>query len=166
MGYISFEVEGLEDLRMVRLALTQANRDIPRDSSRELMAEARLLRDKARSAILAMPTPAQAGHTGLRKEVAAGVHVQRLPIAGDVSRVRIGTDMKERDEKRLPRGLDTTWKGWRHPFFGDRSRWYRQHGEYSWFMDTMEDGEDNLERRLYEVLRENRDDIAQGGRIG
>jgi hypothetical protein len=165
MGYISFEVEGLEDLRMVRLALTQANRDIPRDMAKAINAEARQLRDEARAEIIAMPTPQQAGTTGMRKEIAAGVHISRLPLAGDASGVRIGTRMTERDENYLPRGMDSR-KGWQHPFFGDKDNWYRQYGQYSWFMDTMADGENDLERRLYEVLRDNRDDIAQGGRIG
>jgi hypothetical protein len=166
MGYISFEVEGLADLRLIRLALTQANREIPREMSKAVTTQARLLRDEARAEIVAMPTPQQAGHTGMRKEIAAGVHVNRLPLVGDATGVRIGTRMTERDEAMLPRGMDSPIKGWRHPFFGDKTRWYRQHGIYSWFMDTMEDGHDPLERRLYEVLRDARDDIAQGGRFG
>ena len=165
MGYISFEIEGLADLRLIRLALTEANRDVPREMTKAVTTQARLLRDEARAEIVAMPTPKQAGHTGMRKEIAAGVHNTRLPLTGDATGVRIGTRMSERDEAMLPRGMDSTIKGWRHPTFG-RDPWVRQYGIYSWFMDTMEDGHDPLERRLYEILRDARDAIARGGRVG
>ncbi|USC17040.1 hypothetical protein [Rhodococcus sp. 11-3] len=163
---ITFSVDGVEEIRRVRLQLTQeANRWIPRAIDHEVMQEARQMRDKARENILAMPTPANAGHTGMRAEIAAGVRVRRM----GPGLIRIGTQMSDNDEAMLPRGTDTRasgHKGWEHPFFGDRSRWYRQSGSFSWFLDAMQDGRDDIVRRLNEVLEDAADRIDRAKTAG
>lgn len=146
---IGFEVTGLDHLRRLRLHLTEeANRTIPRDIDTSVMAGARFLRDVARKKVLAQPTPQNAGHTGMRAEIARGVRVRRVAPGT----IRLTTQMSESDEAMLPRGTDMPRKGWRHPVFGNRDVWVRQHGPYSWFIDTMQDGEDNIRERLELVL--------------
>lgn len=106
-----------------------------------------------------LPTPRNAGHTGLRERVASGVH----PIVRGRAGVRIVTSMAEPDERIIPRGFDRKI-GWRHPFFGDRSRWYRNPG-YSWFMETMTDSREDFERELTDVLEESARRVADAGGI-
>jgi hypothetical protein len=108
----------------------------------------------ARSRVLGLPTPSNAGHTGLRARVAAGVRVERQGTGG----VRIQTSMPTRSEGIIPRGLDRA-KGWRHPLFGDKDRWFSNPG-YSWFISTFSDSEEYIESGLHNVLERAADRIA------
>lgn len=159
MGYINFEVEGADDIRLVKLALTEQLRSIPREIDKTFTHEARILRDRARAKIKAQPTPKKAGHTGLRREIAAGVHYVRINPKPEWTGIRISTMMPERDEAMLPRGTDSPIKGWRHPVFGNRNNWVRQHGAYSWFIDTMQDAEEDMRVRLQWVFEDAAEDI-------
>lgn len=106
----------------------------------------------------ALPTPRNAGHTGLRERVASGVHVIQRGPAG----VRVATSMNEPDERIIPRGFDRK-EGWRHPFFGDRDRWYRNPG-YSWFRETFDEGaREEFERELDNVLEHQARRVADAG---
>lgn len=128
-------------------ALTDADERLPADILREVRQVAARLANIARARALAEPTFGPK-HTGLRAQVAAGVGVSETELGAKVT-----TSMPQANEAVIPRGLDQN--GWRHPVFGNKSRWVVQHGAFSWFMDSMQggrsDGEQNLERLLEET---------------
>ncbi len=116
--------------------------------------DAERLADVARGRVLGLPTPRNAGHTGLRAKVAEGVHVVRQGAGG----VRIQTSMPTKSEGRIPRGLDSP-KGWRHPLFGDKNHWYANPG-YDWFLSTFSHSGDVIEHSLHDVLERVAREIA------
>ena len=76
-------------------------------------------------------------HTGLRKQLAAATRVS-VRTAGPTVGVRIavsGAQMPEGKEN-LP-ALMEGWERWRHPFFGDYSRWYGQPA-HPYFFRTLD----------------------------
>lgn len=122
-----------------------------------IVDDAERLADVARGRVLGLPTPRNAGHTGLRAKVAQGVHVEKQGTGG----VRIQTSMPTRSEGRIPRGLDSP-KGWRHPLFGDKSRWFANPG-YDWFISTFSHGDDVIEKDLKNVLEKVADQVDRAG---
>lgn len=155
---LSLEVIGRDQFRDVQRALTQANRQLPRDFKNSINEVSRGLRDEARYQALQKFT-ARKGHSGLRRRVAAGVQIIQIENG-----VRIITSMPEEDEAIIPRGLDGI-RGWRHPVFGNRNRWVRQHqGADSWFLETMRRGHEPLRNRLIRNINEAAEDIADAGR--
>lgn len=126
--------------------LSDVNASIPRDSHEVVLATAKGAAMEAGTKVLSEPAFGDK-HTGLREEVKEGLTVEDIPDGA-----RITTSMPQRDEAIIPRGLDG-FGGWRHPLFGDKSRWYRQRGAFSWFMDTMGSQHDGLERKLSDVLQ-------------
>jgi hypothetical protein len=88
-----------------------------------------------------------AGHTGLRRRIARGVRAVHRGGTSSVS-----THMQQRDERNLPYYVDRP-KGWRHPFFGDRSQWYSQKSQKpGWFTSTFQDADERLADELMDVL--------------
>lgn len=105
-----------------------------------------------------LPTPRHAGHTGLRERVAQGVH----PVVRGRAGVRIVTSMAENDERIIPRGFDRR-EGWRHPFFGDRDRWYRNPG-FSWFMEIFDEScRQDVGEAITDVLERAANQVADAG---
>lgn len=127
-------------------ALGRIDGEIPREARDTIERDAKTLAEVARGRVLGLPTPANAGHTGLRAKVAAGVHVERQGNGG----VRVQTSMPTRSEGIIPRGLDRA-KGWRHPLFGDKNHWFSNPG-YDWFISTFSNAEDKIEKDLTSVL--------------
>ena len=123
----------------------------------QIEEDAEKLANVARGRVLGLPTPANAGHTGLRAKVAAGVHVERQGTGG----VRVQTSMPTRSEGIIPRGLDRP-KGWRHPLFGDKNNWFSNPG-YDWFLSTFQGAEKPIEADLKHVLERAASRIADAG---
>jgi hypothetical protein len=146
-------VTGPEWVRVIE-ALGRVDRELPGRLKRSLKDDAEDLADVARGRVLGLPTPRNAGHTGLRAKVAKGVHVEDRGEGG----IRVVAEMKQPNESYIPRGLDTV-KGWRHPLFGDKSRWFSNPG-YDWFLSTFEQGEKKFESGLDRVLARAADEIA------
>lgn len=164
MAEVEIEVSGRDDFNRAALGLTQAGREIPQRVQKEIKGTAKQLSKEA--AAKALTQPALKGkHTGLRRDVAKGVGV--VPFEDeDGSGFRIVTSMPESDEAIIPRGLDTSFRrGWRHPVFGDRNRWVRQHGGLSWFMDVMQQSPAILGPKVEDILEDAADhvDKAAGG---
>lgn len=151
---LGFNVISGPEWERVIAALGRANDVLPSDLRDAIEDDAEALADVARGRVLGLPTPRQAGHTGLRKKVAAGVHVERQGTGG----VRIQTSMPTKSEGRIPRGLDSP-KGWRHPLFGDKNHWFSNPG-YDWFISTFSNSEDLIESHLHNVLERAAEDIA------
>jgi hypothetical protein len=146
-------ITGPEWLRVLE-ALGRVDRDIPDRLQRGIRDIAEDVADVARGRALGLPTPRNAGHTGLRAKVAEGVSVENQGNGG----VRVTTSMPTRSEGIIPRGLDRV-RGWRHPLFGDKRHWYSNPG-YDWFLSTFSHSENVFESKLHRILEEAADDIA------
>ncbi|WP_432112869.1 hypothetical protein [Streptomyces sp. S1] len=93
-----------------------------------------------------------AGHTGLRGRVSSGVGVRKGVSTKSTAYFRIYTEMNKNPERPIPRGMDAA-KGWRHPLFGNRDRWYQSRPvRPGWFTDTIGDSGDEIENRLARAL--------------
>ena len=152
--WLGYSVISGPEWERVIAALGRANDDIPDELRESIVDDAENLADVARSRVLGLPTPRNAGHTGLRAKVAAGVHVERQGTGG----VRVQTSMPTASEGIIPRGLDRV-KGWRHPLFGDKNHWYSNPG-YDWFLSTFSNAENLIESHLDQVLERAARDIA------
>lgn len=146
-------IAGPEWLRVIE-ALGREDAELPRKLRKALRDEAEDAADEAKARVRSLPTPRQAGHTGLRERVAAGVHVIDRGEGG----VRVQTGMAKPSEGIIPRGLDRI-KGWRHPLFGDKNHWYSNPG-YDWFISTFNRHKDEFESSLDKVLEQAASDIA------
>lgn len=128
--------------------LSEVYASIPRDAHQAIIATAKDGAKEAGEKVLTEPTFG-AKHTGLREKIKEGLGVQETEDGA-----RVITSMPKSDEAIIPRGFDRGFGGWRHPLFGDKSRWYGQNGKFSWFMSTMRSQRSNGERRLHSVLEE------------
>jgi hypothetical protein len=151
---LGFNVIAGPEWERVIAALGRANDDLPDDLRDAIVDDAERLADVAKGRVLGLPTPRNAGHTGLRSKVAAGVHVERQGTGG----VRVQTSMPTASEGIIPRGLDRA-KGWRHPLFGDKNHWFSNPG-YDWFVSTFARSEDMIESHLHHVLERAAREIA------
>lgn len=146
--------------KRVEAALAKVDAAFPAELRNQVEDLAEPLAQKARDKVVSLPTPSNSGHTGLRARVAAGVAV----AVGGGPGVRITTSMADPDERVIPRGLDNGPKGWRHPVFGNRAVWVQQPG-YSWFLETMQDSQDDFEGALTDVIEDMANDVADAGGI-
>lgn len=73
---------------------------------------------------------------GLRRSIAAAIKTD-IRDGGRKAGVRIVVDGSKlpADQRTLPRRMNTK-KGWRHPLFGNRERWYGQKGK-PWFEPSI-----------------------------
>lgn len=108
---------------------------------------------RARSAVQSVDVQGgPAGHTGLRRRVAAGVGVRKGISSKSNAYFRIFTEMKDRSESPIPRGLDSP-KGWRHPLFGNKNYWFQSRPTRpGWFTDTIGNSGDEIERAIANAL--------------
>lgn len=141
----------IEELRL-------QDEELPHKAHEETRQLAEKYAQKAVDKVNSLPTPSNAGHTGLRARVGAGVHVVDTDLAG----IRVVTSMDNPSERIIPRGLDSPGTGWKHPLFGDRNHWFRNEG-YSWFRETFSDSHDDFERNLTDVIENSAHRIADAG---
>lgn len=151
-------ITGPEWLRVIE-ALGRVDGELPHRLRDAIRQEAEDKAHIAQERVLGLPTPRHAGHTGLRARVAAGVKVIDRGEGG----VRVTTNMAKPSEGIIPRGLDRV-KGWRHPLFGNKERWYSNPG-YDWFLSTFSHSEGDFEKRLDKVLEKAAHDIADAGGV-
>lgn len=155
--HLDIEVSGDAELSEIEQGLKYADRQIPKEVQDEIFRHARFASEEAKELIKGMPTEGNDHDPRpLRKDIARGVKLVRRPDG-----VTVQTSMPEEDEAIIPLGFDTR-KGWRHPVFGNREEWVRQHGSYSWFMEPMQDMRAPLTDSIEDVL----DDIADSFRGG
>lgn len=151
---LEFDFGGRDEFSDAYRELGNIDRQIPRFIDQAIQKLAKELKKEAAAKALEQPAT-KGGHTGLRKDVAKGIGIVDIPDG-----VRITTSMPEEDEAIIPRGLDTE-KGWRHPVFGKKDVWVRQRGEFSWFMDTMQDAKPRLGSRIEEILDDAAEQVAR-----
>lgn len=108
-----------------------------------------LVRGKVRS----LPTPANAGHTGLRGDVASGTHVDSTGDGSSYWSALGGSRAV------IPAGLDGA--GWFHPVFG-RPPYVFQRG-YSWFQKPLQAAGVVITHGLDEVNNDEAEFIASHG---
>jgi len=160
---LDYDVDGLDDFRRAAAALKKIDRDIPREVLKVIRREASAAKKEASAKVLQQPA-LKGKHTGLRKDIARGVGL--VPFTeGERQGWRVTTSMPEEDEAIIPRGMDSPRKGWRHPVFGRRDTWVRQYGAFSWFMDSMQELDEEITPKLEEVLEDAADTVdkaAQG----
>jgi len=153
---LDIDVDDNDEIELAALGLKLINSEIPKKVRQAIQQHARAAAEEAKQKAKAMPVEGDSGHTGLRKEVAAGVRVQRRTDGATIT-----TQMPEEDEAVIPLGLDTR-KGWRHPVFGNREKWVRQHGKYSWFMEPMHDIRQPLTEDIEDILDDAADEFGWG----
>jgi hypothetical protein len=129
-------------------ALREADDSLSVDIPQEMLQLANRLATLAQRRILEEPTHG-VKQTGLRATIAAGVQVEPTPEGAHIS-----TSVPKSNEAELPRGTDDPIRGWMHPVFGHMDRWVRQHDSFSWFMDSMQTGQDDGERALQNLLED------------
>ena len=101
---------------------------VPVMLSRNLRAAAAPVPAAIRAAIIAIPSEGVWGdHSGLRLRMANCVTLQARTTA-DEAGVIVFMDTHKMPEGQfsLPAYMQYAEKPWRHPFFGDRERWYGQ----------------------------------------
>ena len=153
-------------------ALRHAADTIPDQAAKDVEELVRKRADDAALRVLAEPTHGPK-HTGLRARVSDGVFVAKdntmsgSTITSLGSRMDgwvIGTSMPTSSEAIIPRGFDTRasgGRGWKHPLFADRSRWYSNYGGFSWFLGAMDGAQDDGAARLAELLDKSAEEIAR-----
>lgn len=155
MAGLEISISGGGALDRVIGALSETGSSLPGEIFGAIEQETLKLIERAREAVVAMPTHGDK-HTGLLQKVADGVALAQI-ITEDEQYLRVITQVPEADMRGIPRGLDAG--EWSHPLFGNRNHWYTQHGAYSWFTQTFSDGKSEYMREVNKVLE------AAAGRI-
>lgn len=160
MAEVHWRVEAGREFQEVAARLRAIDARLPTQLRKEMRDAVKPYVQRVKAEVRALPTPANAGRTGLRRRVARGVGVRASVTRR--SGLRVVTRMANPDEAVIPRGLDSGVKGWRHPVFGNRNNWVRQPG-FSWFREPLADSRPSIERALTEVLEDARDFVARAG---
>lgn len=155
---LSLDVDGSQELTRAVAALGKAEKDIGRQLVDIIWDGAVDAAEAAALAVQRIPAKGRE-HTGLRKRIARGIDVKRLPGG----KVRIRTTMADHDEAIIPRGFDSPLKGFWHPVFGDmdpEDRVTQRPGvPYRWFRDTVAESQPIIERNLEQMLDDEAEDI-------
>jgi hypothetical protein len=131
--------------------------EMPSNLKESIHESAGTLGDRAGLRVVLEPTHGRK-HTGLRAEVAKGVGLQDIPDG-----YRVTTSMSSPSKAAIPRGMDE--HGWRHPVFGQSDTWVMEGTtDFSWFMDTMQEGEEMVSEGLQKVLENAAERIDNAGR--
>lgn len=160
MAEVHWRVTAGREFQEVANRLREIDATLPTRFRREIRNAVKPYVQRTKANARALPTPANAGTTGLRRRVARGVSVQAK--VGRRPGLRVVTRMANPDEAMIPRGLDSGVKGWRHPVYGNREVWVRQPG-FSWFRETLAESRPEIQHALTEVLEDARDFIARAG---
>jgi hypothetical protein len=109
--------------------------------------------DEAKAAIKSMPSSgARHGGMSLRNEVAKKVAIEvRLGGRSVGAKVKAKKTPGVRGFANAPKRLNRA-KGWRHPFFGDKERWYSQLGKVDWFDGPMRAGKPRYRQAVIDAM--------------
>ncbi|AZM51760.1 hypothetical protein DMA15_03510 [Streptomyces sp. WAC 01529] len=159
-GRATYNVHLGEEWRRTALALRHVDRELPGQLRKAMRDAAKPAAEDAKRRVKSLPVHGRK-HSGLRRRVASGVTIQAG--AGRGLGVRIVTNMRDPQERNLPRYLDDP-RGWRHPVFGNRHEWVQQHTGGSWFRATIAEHRPEMVRELEHVLGEAAETIAAATR--
>lgn len=118
------------------LRLEDDGKALIRDLRKNLRVAAQPAVAAVKSSIRAMDSHSHVT-PGLRAAIASGVE---LKMNTGTRKVGVAIRAKKTPAVRgfaLAARRTNRSKGWRHPFFGDRERWYDQKGKVGWFDDTI-----------------------------
>ena len=130
------EVDQTTLRRLLRALRQEADgKTLKSDLVRELRKAAEPARDAARTAVLSIDS-----HSGVVPDLRAAVARSTRISVRTTGRVGVSIRASKRGMPRgflnAPQRLNSR-RGWRHPFFGDRERWYAQMGKPGWFDDSI-----------------------------
>lgn len=99
--------------------------------------------------------------SGLRRTIAASIKTD-IRDGGKRAGVRIIVDGSKlpTDQRTLPRRLNAK-KGWRHPLFGNRERWYTQRGK-PWFETSIRRHAKRIRKTIQAAMEELAKEIEKG----
>lgn len=121
-------------------ALGAVDRQLPEWLADDMSQAIDPLMDVARSRVMSdgVQGGGTGGHTGMRARIAEGLGSRTgWAVSRNAPFLRVYTSMREQDEAIIPRGMDSP-KGWRHPLFGNKDRWYMSLPiRGGWFSDTF-----------------------------
>lgn len=157
----------MDDLRKLADKLRAVDKDLPREL-RYLLKQAALPIMREQRATLRSLKGSPRTDPDLRDIIASGL---RLTVRtgggrrGTNPAYRIRTTMPKNPDGNqwaiLPRGLDTTFNGWRSPYFGNRSQWVHHNvSGPSWFMGPAEKARPDLIARINKLLTMTANEIA------
>lgn len=150
-----------KELKVIADKLREIDKKLPNKFRKDLKAAAKPLMMKAKENAKKIPVK-KPDKRRLRRKIATGVAIQ--VSVGKRARIRIVTRMPDTGTAIIPRGLSTD-KGFRHPVFGDKTKWVVQRaaGSGNWFMDAMQDGNADAQARIKATLEEAKREIANSG---
>lgn len=159
---VELRFDGPRNIDEVIKALRRMDASLPGELRKDLKTAARPLVAKAKMNAKTIPVR-RPDRRRLRKTIAAGVGVQAS--LSNRAAVRIILKMPDSARAVIPRGLDSP-RGFRHPLFGNRNKWYTQTSAtpgYRWFMSAMQDAGPETRDRIVATLNEARDRVIQRG---
>lgn len=140
--------------------LRSVDKTLPRKLTTLIHAQTRRTVQKQKATLAGLPVSGVSGSTGLRGKVASGVRIRGG--VGRQAKVRIVTHVPSAGLAFAPRGLDTTFSGWRAPLFGNKSKWYHHAmSGPSWFIGPAQQAQKPLQEQIVRLLNLTADEIAR-----
>jgi hypothetical protein len=151
----------LQDLGRA-LRSVEDGKQLRKDLMKNLRTALKPAVDQAKSTIRSMPaTGVRHGGLSLRNEVAKKVTTEiRLSGRSAGARVRAKTTPNVRGFDTAPKRLNRA-KGWRHPLFKNRERWYSQIGIPGWFDRPMQAGKSRYRKAVLDAMDNTAREIAR-----
>lgn len=98
-------------------------------------------------------------HTGLRKDIANATKLSVRTVGPKAGATIVVSATKMPNKKRALPYLMEGLERWRHPFFGDRNRWYNQQS-HPYFYGTINDRIPKVQEQMGVTLDEIAEDLA------
>lgn len=164
---VAVRIEDKGSFRAAAAALKGMDKSLSRELTYVLRKQVQPLMAEQRSAVRALPVSGVSGSTGLRRKVARGVRakvaVSRMP------KLRIITAMPNDGGKNgglsmawAPRGLESSFGGWRAPLYGNKHRWFPHSMKGpSWFIQPAVRKQPYLQNQVIKTLNATAIDIAR-----
>lgn len=170
MAALDYRVVPADEIRAVADRLREVDRRLPTRLRTELRKAAKPAAARAKAAARALPAEGAKGGTKrhphrpkqLRRRLARGVRVQASAGGKRAAGLRIITAMPTKSEAILPRAMDSHQR-FSHPLFGRTGVVIRQEGGTGWFRESIAEEAPKVQRRVFEVLEETAEWIAQAG---
>lgn len=158
----------MTDIRAAADKLREVDKDLPGELRYLLKKAALPIMREQRKRIRSMAIRNPGDKLEIRDIIARGL---RLTVRtgggrrGTAPAYRIRTTMPTHPDREhwamLPRGFDTSFNGWRSPYFGNRNHWvhHRVQGS-SWFMGPAQEAQPRLRAQVQRLLEMTAGDIA------
>lgn len=152
----------LEDKGAFRSAAAQLksmDKSLTRDLQLVLRREVQPVMAKQRALVRSMPVKGLSGSSGLRRAAARSVKLKLAAVSKP--QMRIVTTMSDAALAFAPRGLDTRFRGWRAPLFGNRHSWH-QHKMTgpSWFIGPASEAQPRVQIAVIRTLNSTAEEIS------